>query len=204
MIKPFNNQKVTSILLALKPWALAVAFILIFRFTGILSGMSFLAQSALLKTGLMDFNPTETSTTEEPFDYNMTLKDLKGNPLNVNQLKGKVIFLNLWATWCGPCRVEMPSIQNLYNKVDHEKIIFIMLSLDAPESQTKVGKYVKEKDFTFPVYLPSGLLPSQLDVPSIPTTFIIGRDGKIKSKKVGVSNYDTDKFKKFIEGLTIR
>src|SRR4051812_5455785 len=116
MKKLFNNQKVTSILITLKPWAVTFAFVLLLRFTGLLSGVSFITQSALLKTGFMDFNPTESSAAEESFDYNITLKDLKGNPLSVNQLKGKVIFLNLWATWCGPCRAEMPSIQNLYNK----------------------------------------------------------------------------------------
>jgi thiol-disulfide isomerase/thioredoxin len=202
MNKPINTQKVTAFLKVLKPWVAALAFILILHFTGLLSGLSFLTQSAMLNTGLMDFNPEENNVRkEELFDYNMTLKDLKGNPLKVDQLKGKVIFLNLWATWCGPCRVEMPSIQNLYNKVDHDKIIFVMLSLDTDENQPKVVKFIKEKNFTFPVYMPSGQLTQQLDVPSIPTTFVIGKDGRIKSKKVGVSNYDTDKFKKFLEGL---
>jgi thiol-disulfide isomerase/thioredoxin len=201
MNKPTNTQKVTSFLKALKPWAAALVFVLLLRFTGLLSGLSFVTQSALLKVGLLDFNPVENNVREELFDYNMTLKDLKGNPLKVDQLKGKVIFLNLWATWCGPCRVEMPSIQNLYNKVDHDKIVFVMLSLDVDKNQPKVVNYIKDKDFTFPVYMSAGQLTQQLDVPSIPTTFIIGKDGKIKSKKVGASNYDTDKFKKFLEGL---
>jgi thiol-disulfide isomerase/thioredoxin len=200
MNKSFLYQKVRSIFSALKPWLLTILFVLILRFTGALSGLSFLAQSAAMKSGLMNFNPEE-NVTLGAFDYNFSIKDLKGNTIDFNQFKGKVIFINLWATWCGPCRVEMPSIQNLYNTTDHERIIFVMLSLDTEENNHKVVKYVNDKQYTFPVYVSENGLPDQLNVPSIPTTFVIGKDGKIKSKKVGTAKYDTDKFQRFLEEL---
>jgi hypothetical protein len=78
-----------------------------------------------------------------------------------------------------------------------------MLSLDTDENKGKVVKYIQDKEFTFPVYQPSGSLPEQLHVPSIPTTFVVGKDGKIKSKKIGTANYDTEKFKSFLEGLLV-
>jgi thiol-disulfide isomerase/thioredoxin len=200
MNKSYLKQKASWAFSALKPWLLAIVFVMILRFTGALSGISVIAQSAIMETGLMNFDPEE-NVTRGTFDYNFSVKDLKGNSVDFNQFKGKVVFLNLWATWCGPCRVEMPSIQNLYNTTDHDKVAFVMLSLDTEENFQKVVKYVNDKKFGFPVYVPENGLTSQLQVPSIPTTFIIGKDGKIKSKKVGTANYDTDKFKKFLDEL---
>jgi hypothetical protein len=95
----------------------------------------------------------------------------------------------------------MPSIQSLYNSVDHDKIVFIMLSIDVPENHDKVVNYINDKSFTFPAYTKNGSMPEQLNVPLIPTTFVIGKDGKIKSKKEGTSNYDTDKFRDFLNKL---
>jgi peroxiredoxin len=95
----------------------------------------------------------------------------------------------------------MPSIHSLYETVDRDKIVFIMLSLDSPENHKRLSKYIQEKEFTFPVYVPHESLPRQLNVSSIPTTFIIGKDGEIKSKKVGTANYDTEEFKTFLNSL---
>jgi thiol-disulfide isomerase/thioredoxin len=139
MNKTFNNQKVRAVISALKPWFVAILFVMILRFTGALSGISFIAQSAIMKTGLMNFEPEE-NVTRDGFDYNFSIKDLNGKTVDFSQFRGKVVFLNLWATWCGPCRVEMPSIQNLYNSTDHDQIIFVMLSIDAPENQLQSGE----------------------------------------------------------------
>src|SRR5690606_12751282 len=67
------------------------------------------------------------------FNYAFTIKDLEGNIKSFDDYKNKVIFLNLWATWCGPCRAEMPSIQKLYNKTQSDDVVFIMLSIDREE-----------------------------------------------------------------------
>lgn len=198
-----RNEKIISAWKYIKPWLTIVVVIVVLRYTGILSGISFLTNSALLKTGLMNINP-ENNLAAKEFDYNFQLKDLEGKKIDAKTLKGKVIFINLWATWCGPCRVEMPSIQELYNKVDHDKIIFVMLSLDTDENHHKIMKYVKANEFSFPVYQPTGSLPEQLQVTSIPTTFVIGKDGKIEMKKSGTANYDTEKFQKFLKDLTAK
>lgn len=174
--------------------------VLVLRYTGILSGMSFLAQQALVDSGAMDIDP-EGNVTAQNFHYDFSVRNLDDQVIDVNTFKGKVIFLNMWATWCGPCRAEMPSIQELYHSIDHEKVAFIMLSLDFDENRPKVVRYVKDRSFTFPVYQPASPLPNQLQVPSIPTTFVIGKDGKVKMKKVGTANYSTEKFRKFLEEL---
>jgi thiol-disulfide isomerase/thioredoxin len=201
MSKSPINHKLKAIVTTLKPWALGLIFVLILRETGVLSGISFYAQTAVMETGLMDADADTDNARPTAFDYNFQLKDLQGNVVDANAFKGKVIFLNLWATWCGPCRVEMPSIQELYNSVDKEKIAFIMLSLDNPNQQHKIVKYIEDKKFDFPVYVLSGGVTEQLNVPSIPTTFVISKDGLIKSKKIGAANYNTERVKKMLETL---
>lgn len=135
------------------------------------------------------------------FDYNFTIKDLEGNRVAMETLKGKVIFLNLWATWCGPCRYEMPGIQALYEKMNSDKIAFIMLSIDRDEDHKRVVQYMRAKAFTFKAYMPSGTLTSQLNIPSIPTTFIISPEGKIVKKEVGAQDYNTPQFEKLLAKL---
>jgi thiol-disulfide isomerase/thioredoxin len=201
MRKSISNQKVKAIIQASRPWVAMLLLLVVLRVTGILAGVSYIAQSAIFKTGLMDAKPSDTPVKPSAFDYNFTVKDLNGSKVDIAQFKGKVIFLNLWATWCGPCRMEMPSIQSLYNKLDKDKVVFLMLSLDNEGSEPKIVKYIKEKEFNFPVYTPHEFLPSQLKVSTIPTTFIVGKDGKIRDKKVGAENYDSEKFLAYMNSL---
>ncbi|MBT1705362.1 TlpA family protein disulfide reductase [Chryseosolibacter indicus] len=200
-MKITKNGFVNKVYQFFKPWLTIIIVITILRYTGLMSSISVFTNSVILKTGLMDIRPEE-ETAVRLFDYNFELRDLKGNIIEATTLKDKVVFINLWATWCGPCRAEMPSIQELYNKVDSSKILFVMLSLDKPQNIEKVKQFVADKEFTFPVYMPNGSLPKQLNVSSIPTTFVIGKDGKIKMQKTGVASYNTPKFEKFINDLT--
>lgn len=201
MKKITQNQRLRKLVLTVKPWVIFIGILFLLKVTGALSGISVITNTVLMKTGIMDFNPELSVSDKQTFNYDFTVKDLKGNTLDVSELKGKVIFLNLWATWCGPCRVEMPSIQKLYNSVDQDKIAFVMLSLDQAGQESKISKYIMDKGFTFPVYQPASPLPKILHVNSIPTTFIIGPDGKVESKKTGTANYDTDAFRGFLKGL---
>jgi len=180
-----------------KPWLSALGIFLILRYSGILAGISFVANSALMKTGVMDATAEVTTTTE--FDYNFSIRDINGQVVPFSQFKGKTVFLNVWATWCGPCRYEMPSIESLYQKVDKNKVVFVMLSVDKPEHTEKIKKFVTDNQYTFPVFQPDGYLPDALQVNSIPTTFVISADGKLLTKKVGTANYDTPKYKQFLE-----
>jgi thiol-disulfide isomerase/thioredoxin len=202
MKKLIHSEKVSMIVRFLRPWVGAAAILLILRYTGLLAGITDVTHRAVLQTGAMDFTP-EADARGEVFDYNFSVKDLQGNAVDFNQFKGKVVFLNLWATWCGPCRAEMPSIHNLYNAVkDNDKIVFVMLSLDREDQQGKVVSYVNDKNFTFPVYMVSGGVNAQLqEVSSIPTTFVLSPDGKVASKRVGTANYDTPKFQQFLKEL---
>ncbi len=176
-----------------------IVFLAFLYFTGLLGHIASFSQSIVVSSGLMNADSDESMSEE--FDFNFSIKDLENNNQSFDQFKGKVIFLNLWATWCGPCKAEMPSIQKLYDQLDHDKFKFVMLSIDRDRDFEKVKRYVADRAFTFPVYANQGHLTDQLSVPSIPTTFVISAEGKIVMKEVGMKNYDTQKFKKFLERL---
>jgi thiol-disulfide isomerase/thioredoxin len=202
MKKLINNQKVKSVLRALKPVFTVIVLIIVLRYTGAISAVSYYGGTAMMKTGLFDAEPAAAPERDTYFDYDFEIQDLEGKVIDFNEFKGKVVFLNLWATWCGPCRVEMPAIQSVYNSVDTTKIKFVMLSLDKIEHHKKIVNYITDKNFTFPVYQPLGSLPKQLQVRSIPTTFVLSMDGKIKSKEVGTTNFDTPEFKEYLKSLS--
>lgn len=182
----------------LKPILSAAIIIVLLQATGLLSSVSVFTQRAAMEVGLLNATPNEDSAAPD-FNYNFTIKDLQGNKIPFEQFKGKVIFLNMWATWCGPCRAEMPGIQSLYNKVKSDSIVFVMLSWDQDRDKAKIEKYIEKNSFSFPVYQPAGYLPDHLQVPSIPTTFIISKAGKLIQKEVGTHNYDTKRMLQFLQ-----
>lgn len=183
----------------LKTGLTAVIIIGLLKVTGLMGDVSYLTQTVAMKAGVLDASPASETKTEPKFDYAFTIKDLNGNKLAFEKYKGKVVFLNLWATWCGPCKAEMPGIHNLYVKMKGEPIEFVMLSIDKDKALAKVESYVKNNSYTFPVFMPSGYLAEQLQVPSIPTTFVISKDGIIVMKEVGTRNYDTKKMMEFLK-----
>jgi thiol-disulfide isomerase/thioredoxin len=204
MKKIFQNPKLQKTLRTLKPWAIFIGIFFLLKVTGIGREISVFTQGALLKAGIMDVRPEIDASSKQTFDYDFTLIDLDGKKVSMKDLKGKVIFLNLWATWCGPCRVEMPSIQNLYKTVDKDRVAFVMLSLDQENQKHRIEQFINDKKFTFPVYQPASPLPKLLRVNTIPTTFIIGPDGKVASKKTGMANYDTEEMRSFLKELSGR
>jgi thiol-disulfide isomerase/thioredoxin len=123
--------------------------------------------------------------------------DLNGRTVNFESLKGKVIFMNIWATWCPPCLAEMPNIQSLYSKVGSDKVAFVMLSVDEG-GMNKVKKFIRKKGFTFPVYMPASAFPQAFESPALPTTFIISPEGKIVAKQEGMAEYDTREVRDFL------
>ncbi|WP_324679671.1 TlpA disulfide reductase family protein [Hymenobacter sp. GOD-10R] len=164
-------------------------------------------QRGLLATGLWNAAGPVKSTTEMPvlltgspaYPHNLPMVTLDGKPVNLSDLKGKVVFVNLWASWCPPCRAEMPGIEALYKKVDHSKVAFVMLSLD--DDTAKARKFVQAQGYTFPVYLRTGNLPAPFDSNSIPSTVILGPDGQVAARHDGMAEYDTPEFKAALDKL---
>lgn len=192
------TKRLTKIWSGVKPWVFAVIVLLVLRYTGALSGISSLSNRAILETGILNADPDSYSAKKEVFEYGFTVRKPDGALVDFNEYRGKTVFLNIWATWCGPCRAEMPSIQKLYESAGSDSIQFVMLSIDREEDVDKVKQYVASKGFTFPVFI-AGELPEQLQVKIIPSTFVISPDGAIVYKKSGLADYGTNKFRKFMD-----
>jgi peroxiredoxin len=117
----------------------------------------------------MKINPIKGNRKAPDF----SLKDLKGKEVEIKQFKGKVVFLNFWATWCGPCKEEMPGMEVLHISVDYEGI-------------KPVQEFMSKQQYTFPVLLdPKGETLDLFEVKGIPTTFLIDKKGKMAGKAIG-------------------
>ncbi len=130
-------------------------------------------------------------------DYLWKISNLQGEDFNLGDFKGKVIFLNFWATWCPPCRAEMPGIQELYNDYK-DKVSFILVSNETPG---KIIPFLNSKSFNLPVYTPLYQTPQIFESNSIPTTFIISKDGKIVLKDTGAKKWDGQKARILLDKL---
>lgn len=113
---------------------------------------------------------------------NFTLTDLNGEPWTLKDLKGKVVMLNFWATWCPPCRKEMPDLQNLYQQFETQDFVILGISDDEPD---KVRAFVQKQGTTYPVLLDTGSKVNHLlHVQGIPKTFVYDRQGKLVSQSI--------------------
>lgn len=140
--------------------------------------------------------PSFPSTTLA--DYDWTVQSLDGQDFRMADAKGKVVFLNFWATWCSPCVAEMPSIQQLHEKLRDQGVVFVCVS---NEEASKVIRFANEKGFTFPIYTMRGAPPAVFKARGIPATFILSPDGKIAFQHVGSAKWDDEKSVDFIKGL---
>jgi thiol-disulfide isomerase/thioredoxin len=117
--------------------------------------------------------------------YLSSLTDLEGRPAAMDQ--EKLVFINVWATWCGPCNMEMPGIQSLYNKYkSNEKVAFYIIS---DEDAATVNPFIARKGYQLPFYQYAGAYPPALDGNAIPRTYIIYK-GKILAQEIGASQWD--------------
>lgn len=135
-----------------------------------------------------------------------TLPDLSGTPVTLSDLRGKIVFLNLWATWCAPCRAEMPSMQALYERFKGRD--FTMIAVSEDTNAEDVAAFAKELKLTFPILLDtSNRLPGRFGVTGYPETFIIDRDGRVIEHFVGPENWMSPRaiayFEKLLGGSTL-
>lgn len=175
-------------------------------FIALLTVLLFVPEAkALVIRGMMEvglFNPSlkpGEQTTKSDLST-ITFKNAKGDILNLEDLKGKVIFLNFWATWCPPCLAEMPSIEKLYQKYkDDAKVAFVMVEADG--NFAKANAFMTKKEYSFPIYTFHSNLPKQIFDRSLPTTVVFDKQGRLSMHHVGASNYNSKKFIDFIEQL---
>lgn len=131
-------------------------------------------------------------------DHDWALKNLDGKEISLGEFKDKVVFINVWATWCGPCVAEMPAIQKLADSLAKENVAFLLVS---EEDSDTVRGFVEERRLAVPVYLSPNKLPEAFETDGIPATFIVDRGGTIVFKRVGAAEWDSDSCHTFLRSL---
>jgi thiol-disulfide isomerase/thioredoxin len=121
-------------------------------------------------------------------DFKWELKTLDGDKADLGTYKGKAIFLNIWATWCGPCVAEMPSIDRLAANPRLKDVAFLCISVD--QSLESVQRFVKEHGLRMTVLWSSGPVPDAFATDGIPATFFIAPDGRIVRREIGSQEWD--------------
>lgn len=146
------------------------------------------------------FSPSIENVDEsEKMDtYNWELAGLNTESLNFNELEGKVVFVNFWATWCPPCRAEMPMIQELYNDYN-DKIEFIFVT---NENWQTVETFFNKHQYNLPVYNALSTPPNKFtETNSIPASYLIDQNGHILISKTGSANWNSEKVRNLIDEL---
>jgi len=128
------------------------------------------------------------------------LQDLSGATRRLSDFRGKVVLLNFWATWCGPCRFEMPSMEKLYQRLNAKG--FEIVAVNLQEDRSSVERFVDEYGLSFPILLDTtGRIGGTYGARSIPTTYIVDREGFVVAGTVGTREWDTEEYIRFFEKL---
>ena len=118
--------------------------------------------------------------------------DAKAVRRTLDDYRGKVVLLNIWATWCGPCIVEMPTLEALHREFKDTDLRVVAVSIDQPQTEHAIRDFVKELGLTFDVlHDPEGDITRAYQATGYPETFVIGRDGVIRKKVIGAADWNS-------------
>ena len=169
--------------------------------TGLHTEVIGIIQRGVLATGIM--NPEIEVRDGQSDDKIKTSANLtfrlvnqNGETIMLEEFNDKVIFMNLWATWCPPCIAEMPTIEQLHKSVKNKDIELIMISLD--DDFQKAIEFRDRKGYNFDIYQPESELPEMYKSSSIPTTYVIDKNGRLVMTHRGMADYSTDKFVNYL------
>lgn len=182
-------------------WGGLILLMIILYITGYHTQVIGTAQRVLLETGLItpslsiDYDEMADAGT----DFYFAGEDLQTR--SIANYRGKVVFLNIWASWCPPCIAEMPSINSLYKAYEERNdVVFLLITMD--EDFEIARDFMAARDFDMPIYHYRGRDRSVFKSDLIPSTYVITPDGKIAMEKQGMAKYDTPQFKSFLEKLS--
>lgn len=130
----------------------------------------------------------------------IALKDLSGHPVKLAELKGKVVLVDFWASWCGPCREELPVLDALYKKYKERGLVIIGVGLD--RDADKLNKFLRALPLSFPVvHDPAGVVANKYEPPKMPSSYIIDKRGLIRHVHAGFKASDKALFEKQLNAL---
>lgn len=143
----------------------------------------------VLGAGGLWYQQTESRSRGTFAAPDFAVPDLQGGTVRLSDLRGKVVFLNLWATWCEPCRQEMPAMEMLYREFAHQDFTMLAVSEDSNGAEA-VRPFVAEFGFTFPVGLsPDGAVGKKYGITGYPETYLIDKSGQVVAHFVGPRNW---------------
>ena len=148
----------------------------------VVAGMLYFGFHATRRSGT-GRSPAVAKATLAP---DFTLDSLEGKSMRLSDLRGKAVLLNFWATWCGPCKIEMPWFVDLQNQYGAQGLQIVGVAMD-DASKEDIAKFAKDMGVNYPVLIGKEAVGDQYGgVPALPESFFIGRDGKIVDKIIGL------------------
>lgn len=148
----------------------------------------------LMATGV--FNTSANTKREKTAP--IVFKNTEGELISTESLKGKIVFINFWASWCPPCLAELPSIQNLYNRFKNDNgVVFIMADVDHKLNEST--SFLLKRSIDLPVYSPHTMPDQALYDGTLPTTFILDKEGMVLLQHSGIGRYDTPSIIQLLE-----
>jgi thiol-disulfide isomerase/thioredoxin len=142
-------------------------------------------------------SPQDFSAVPVQVDFpapELTLTTLSGDPVSLSDYLGNVVLVNLWATWCPPCREEMPTLEAFYEKYKSEG--FVLIAIDQGETLTQINPFVTEFKLTFPVWLDTGSEAGRVfETMNLPSSYVIDRTGRVRLMWIGgISKKNLEKY----------
>lgn len=137
---------------------------------------------------------SQTQTVGEDIDYapDITVYDRQGNAVKLSDMRGKPVVINFWATWCGPCKSELPAFQQAYETYGDD-ICFMMVDMVQGRTETKAGaiEYVDGQGYTFPLYFDEDQTAVvAYEIGAVPATFVINAKGELMQQHIGAMSFD--------------
>lgn len=143
----------------------------------------------------------EATQTRKPFPVDFALPDLQERTIRLSDLRGQVVLVNFWATWCYPCRTEMPSMHALYQDYRPKGFEILAIASDV-RGKDIVAPFIEEYRFTFPVLVDAqNVVGTRLLVQGIPTSYLLDKQGRIAGLEMGAKNWNSAKFRRLLDDL---
>lgn len=147
----------------------------------------------LLFTGLFNAEISSVNSTDNTLQNHFDFKDYEGNILSTAELKGKVVFINFWASWCPPCIAEFPSIEKFHSKFKNDgNIVFLMINMD--DDIATGEKFFEKKNYTMPIAQAVSQVPEEIYSGSLPTSVVLDKKGIVRMHHTGFADYSSEKF----------